>query len=226
MLEKMGHEGELWVEKAQTIEHHGFDRMPSGHNPHFRVLLGGSLNDFRDAEFCKHPRDQAQVISDLGTVRLWLWRDVRAVRVSHSLLLCRGMVSAPKNYSMTREWCGIADKSLKNFATPPPFREHARAPKGVADAPPPCPASSARLKRCAGARATSGAALLMLGARVSDRVCEGYLSPPWLSGHGPAGPNPPGWPRGTNALRQWRLGCFEHFFGANDGAPGRTAEPW
>jgi hypothetical protein len=108
MLEKMGHEGELWVEKAQTIEHHGFDRMPSGHNPHFRVLLGGSLNDFRDAEFCKHPRDQAQVISDLGTVRLWLWRDGRAVRVSHSLLLCRGMVSAPKNYSMTREWCGIA----------------------------------------------------------------------------------------------------------------------
>jgi hypothetical protein len=108
MLEKMGHEVELWVEKAQTIEHHGFDRMPSGHNPHFRVLLGGSLNDFRDAEFCKHPRDQAQVISDLGTVRLWLWRDVRAVRVSHSLLLCRGMVSAPKNYSMTREWCGIA----------------------------------------------------------------------------------------------------------------------
>jgi hypothetical protein len=29
---------------------------------HFRVLLGGSINDFSDAEFFKHPRDQAQVI--------------------------------------------------------------------------------------------------------------------------------------------------------------------
>src|SRR5215468_10611583 len=35
ILEKMGDEGELLVEKAQAIEHHGFDRMPSGHNPHF-----------------------------------------------------------------------------------------------------------------------------------------------------------------------------------------------
>src|SRR5690348_13606199 len=41
-------------------------------------------------------------------VRLWRWRDVRAVRVSHSLLLCRGIVATPKNYSMTRGWCGIA----------------------------------------------------------------------------------------------------------------------
>ena len=30
----------------------------------------------------------------------------------------------------------------------------------------------------------------MLGARVSDRVCEGYLFPPWLSGHGPARTEP------------------------------------
>jgi hypothetical protein len=62
ILEKMGDEVELLVEKAQTIEHHGFDGMPGGHNPHFRVLLGGSINDFSDAEFFKHPRDQAQVI--------------------------------------------------------------------------------------------------------------------------------------------------------------------
>ena len=109
-LEKMGDEVERLVEKAQTIEHPGGDRRPSGHHPHFRVWRGGAIQDFRDAECFKHPRDQAQVISDLGTVRLWLWREVRAVRVSQSLLLCRGIVSAPKNYSMTCEWCGIADK--------------------------------------------------------------------------------------------------------------------
>ena len=62
ILEKMGDEVELLVDKAQTVEHHGFDRMAGGHNPHFRVLLGGSINDFSDAEFCKHARDQTQVI--------------------------------------------------------------------------------------------------------------------------------------------------------------------
>ena len=62
ILEKMGDEVELLVEKAQAIEHHGFDRRPSGHNPQFRVLLGGSINDCSDTEFFKHPCDQAQVI--------------------------------------------------------------------------------------------------------------------------------------------------------------------
>jgi hypothetical protein len=62
MLEKMGDEIELVVEKAETIEHHGFDRRAGGHNPPFRVLLGGAINDFRDTQFLKHPRDQTQVI--------------------------------------------------------------------------------------------------------------------------------------------------------------------
>src|SRR5262249_20263622 len=62
ILEKMGHEVELLVDKTQTVEHHGFDRMAGGYNPHFRVLLGGSINDFSDAEFFKHARDQTQVI--------------------------------------------------------------------------------------------------------------------------------------------------------------------
>ena len=68
ILEKMGHEGELLVDKTQTVEHHGFDRMAGGHHPHVRVLLGGSINDFSDAEFFKHARDQTQVISDLCAV--------------------------------------------------------------------------------------------------------------------------------------------------------------
>src|ERR1700757_639839 len=53
---------ELLVDKTQTVEHHGFDRMAGGHNTHFRVLLGGPINDFRDAEFFKHARDQTQMI--------------------------------------------------------------------------------------------------------------------------------------------------------------------
>jgi len=61
-LDKMGDEVELVVEKAETVEHQGFDRMAGSHNPHFRGLLGGSLNAFSDAEFCTHARDQTQVI--------------------------------------------------------------------------------------------------------------------------------------------------------------------
>src|SRR4029453_16169574 len=56
ILEKMGHERELLVEKAQTIEPHGFDRMAGSDNPRFRVLLRRLINDFSDAEFFKHPR--------------------------------------------------------------------------------------------------------------------------------------------------------------------------
>jgi hypothetical protein len=58
----MGHEVELLVDKAETVEHHGFDRMADGHNPHCWVLLRRLIDDLRDAEFFKHPRDQPQVI--------------------------------------------------------------------------------------------------------------------------------------------------------------------
>jgi hypothetical protein len=97
VLGKMGHEIALLVEKAQTVKHHGFDRMAGGHNPPFRVVLRRLIHDCRDAECCKHARDQTQVISDLRAVRLRHGREVRAVRVSHSLLLGRGIVSAPKS---------------------------------------------------------------------------------------------------------------------------------
>ena len=62
MLEKMRDEVALLVQKTQTVEHHGFARMAGGHHPHGRILLGGSLNDFRDAEFFKHAGDQPQVL--------------------------------------------------------------------------------------------------------------------------------------------------------------------
>src|SRR2546430_8174486 len=86
----MGDKVQLLVEKAQTVEHHGSDCMASGHNPHCRVLLRGLINDLSNAEFFKHPRDQTQVIQDLRTVRLRLWRALRAVRWAHRLLLFRG----------------------------------------------------------------------------------------------------------------------------------------
>ena len=108
MLEKMGDEGALVVEKAEAVEHHGFDGMAGSHHPPFRVLLGGAIDDCSDAECFTHARDQTQVLEDLCAVRLRLGRDVRAIRVSHSLLLCRGIVSASKNYSITREGCGMA----------------------------------------------------------------------------------------------------------------------
>ena len=62
MLEKMRDEGPLLVEKAQPVEHHGFDGMAGSHNPQFRVLLRRLINDLRDAEFCKHACDETQVI--------------------------------------------------------------------------------------------------------------------------------------------------------------------
>jgi hypothetical protein len=70
--------------------------MAGGHNPHCRVLLRRLINDLRNGEFFKHPCDQTQVISNLRAVRLRLGRDVRAVRVSHSLLLRRGDCSDPQ----------------------------------------------------------------------------------------------------------------------------------
>ncbi len=62
ILEKMGDEGALVIEKTQTVEHHGLDRMACGHHPHCRVLLGGFVHDLGDAEFFKHARDKAKVI--------------------------------------------------------------------------------------------------------------------------------------------------------------------
>jgi hypothetical protein len=62
IVEKMGHEVKLLVKKAQAVKDHGFDRMAYSHNPHFRVLLGSSINDLRDTQLFKQLRDQAQVI--------------------------------------------------------------------------------------------------------------------------------------------------------------------
>jgi hypothetical protein len=62
ILEKMGDKVELLVDKAETIKHHGFDRMAGGHNPHFWVLLRRLVDDLGDPEFFKHACNKAQVI--------------------------------------------------------------------------------------------------------------------------------------------------------------------
>ena len=62
MLEKMGYEGELLVDKTETVEHHSFDGMASRHKAHGRVLLRRLVNDLGDAEFFKHACDKAQMI--------------------------------------------------------------------------------------------------------------------------------------------------------------------
>jgi len=61
-LENMGPEVQLLVKKAQTVAHHGCDRMAGGHKPHGRVWLGGSIHDCREAEVFKQARDQTQMI--------------------------------------------------------------------------------------------------------------------------------------------------------------------
>jgi hypothetical protein len=97
VLKKMRHEGALVVDEAHAVEDQRRNRMAGGDHPHGRVLLGSFVKDFSDAEFCKHPRDQTQGIEELRAVRLGLWRDVRAVCVSHRLLLCRGdCIDTPK----------------------------------------------------------------------------------------------------------------------------------
>jgi hypothetical protein len=103
MLEKMWDEGALLVEKAQTVEYHGLDRMACGDNAHCRVLLGGLVHDLGDAEVFTHARDKAKVIQDLRAVLLRLRRDSRAVRLAHTLLLYRGeCIATPKLLNYTR----------------------------------------------------------------------------------------------------------------------------
>jgi hypothetical protein len=67
-VEKMGHAGELWGEKAQTVEHQGCDCMAGGPKPPCRVWLRRLIHALRHAEFFQPPRDQTEVISDLCAV--------------------------------------------------------------------------------------------------------------------------------------------------------------
>jgi hypothetical protein len=58
------------VDKAQTIEHQGFERFPDGTVAHVWVLLRRVVHDFANATFVQHPRDKAKMSHDLTTIGL------------------------------------------------------------------------------------------------------------------------------------------------------------
>jgi hypothetical protein len=61
MRANMGHAGELGVEEAQTVAHHGFDGLAGGHKPQCRRVRRCLLHNLRAAEVCKHSRAQPQM---------------------------------------------------------------------------------------------------------------------------------------------------------------------
>ena len=75
---------------TQEIEHHRFDSFTYREVAHFRVVVSGLVDDVANTEFCKHASYKPEMIYDLRAVQWRLWRDVRAIRVSYRLLLCRG----------------------------------------------------------------------------------------------------------------------------------------
>ena len=81
MLEEARHEVERLVDKPQAIEHHRFDGFPHREVAHFRVLVGGLVDDVTNTEFVKHASHKPEMIEDLRAVQWRLWQEVRAVRV-------------------------------------------------------------------------------------------------------------------------------------------------
>ena len=62
ILEEPRDEGARLIDKPQAIEPHRFDGFTHGEVPHFRVLLGGLVDDVANAEFFKHTCNEAEVI--------------------------------------------------------------------------------------------------------------------------------------------------------------------
>jgi hypothetical protein len=62
VVKELGHQVEGLIDKAQSIEHHGLNRFPCGQVSHFRVLLGGLIDDIANAEFVEHASDKAEMV--------------------------------------------------------------------------------------------------------------------------------------------------------------------
>src|SRR4029453_17851728 len=77
VLEKHRDQGELVMDKAQAVEDHRFDRITAGHNTLLRVLGCGAVNHLAEAQFFKHPGNEAEMIQDLTAIwlvhRVLLW---------------------------------------------------------------------------------------------------------------------------------------------------------
>jgi hypothetical protein len=74
VLEKQGHEIQLWVHNAQAVADHCLDSVAPGDHTGRWVLPGGLVNDGANAEFIKHPSHQAAMIQDLTAI--WLWHGI------------------------------------------------------------------------------------------------------------------------------------------------------
>jgi hypothetical protein len=59
VLEKQGDQIEGLIDKAQTVEDHGFDGFSHGQVSRLRVFLGRLIQDVADAQFVEHASDQA-----------------------------------------------------------------------------------------------------------------------------------------------------------------------
>jgi hypothetical protein len=55
ILEEHGHQIEGVIDKAQTVEDHGFDGFSHDQVSRLRVLLGGLIQDVADAQLVEHP---------------------------------------------------------------------------------------------------------------------------------------------------------------------------
>jgi len=76
ILEKPGDQGEGVIDKAQAVQHHGFDGFTGRHVTPCRVLLGGLINDVADAEFVKHAGHEAEMIQNCTAVGTRLFHRV------------------------------------------------------------------------------------------------------------------------------------------------------
>ena len=68
VVKEPGHQVEGLIDKAQSIEHHGLACFTCGQVSHFRVLLGGLIDDVANAEFIEHASDKAEMVQYLATV--------------------------------------------------------------------------------------------------------------------------------------------------------------
>ena len=68
ILEEPRDQIECLIDKPQTVEHHRLDRLAHGEVSHFRVLVGGLINDVPKAKFVEHASDKAEVVQDLATI--------------------------------------------------------------------------------------------------------------------------------------------------------------
>lgn len=75
MVEEPGDQGERVMDKPQTIEHHRFHGFTHCEVPHFRVLVGGLVEDVANAEFVAHPSDKSQVVQDVAAVHRLVGHD-------------------------------------------------------------------------------------------------------------------------------------------------------